>query len=85
MPEKKAMASDTDAITAWAARVKAEHEQTDRVRTDDPNADTWKKLAHRFTPADRPKAYQDATLLAVMKYVRPEDSRCHWQKIAAEL
>ena len=74
MPEKKSMASNAGAIAEWAAMVNAEHEQTDRVRTDDPNADSWKNLAHRFTPAERSKAYQDATLLAVMKFVRPEDT-----------
>ena len=68
------MASSKDAIANWASRVSAEHRQADRVRTDDPGADSWQKLAHRFVPAERAQAFKDETLLAVMKFVRPEDT-----------
>lgn len=67
-------AKSGDAIADWAATVRAEHEQADRVRTDDPGADRWKNLAHRFAPAQREQALQDETLRAVMKFVRPEDT-----------
>ncbi len=58
----------------WAKTVRAEHEQTDRVRSDNPDADHWKKLAHRFAPATRDRAFQDETFQAIKKYVRPDDT-----------
>ena len=62
------------ASTTWADTVRREHEQADRFRTDDPSADHWKKLAHRFTPASREKAFEDETVQAVLKYAKPDDS-----------
>lgn len=62
------------AIEKWATTVREEHAQADRVRSDDPNADHWRKLAHRFTPATREKALQDETLIAISKFVRQTDT-----------
>lgn len=61
-------------IARWAETVRTEHEQADRVRSDDPNADHWKKLAHRFAPATREKAFQDETFIAVSKFVKETDT-----------
>ncbi len=74
MPDNQLMASSRDAIARWAKTVRTEHEQADCVRSDDPGVDSWKKLAHRFVPADRAQAFQDETLIAVMKFVRPDDT-----------
>lgn len=73
------MDSETDPTTTnvasrWAEIVSAEHEQADRVRSDDPSADHWKKLAHRFAPATREKAFQDETFIAVSRFVRESDT-----------
>ncbi len=65
---------DLSAIKRWAATVRTEHEQADRFRSDDPNADHWKKLAHRFAPTTREKAFQDETYAAVLQYVSEKDS-----------
>ncbi len=62
------------AIENWAETVRKEHEQADSVRTDEPNTDHWKKLAHRFAPANREQAFQDETFVAVSKYVKTDDS-----------
>lgn len=61
-------------FTQWAETVRTEHEQADRVRSDDPNADHWKKLAHRFAAATREKALQDETFIAVSKFVKETDT-----------
>jgi 2-polyprenyl-3-methyl-5-hydroxy-6-metoxy-1,4-benzoquinol methylase len=75
MRENNPMANNNSAaISSWATKVTTEHEQADRVRTDDPDADSWKKLAHRFVPADRAQAFKDETLIAVLNYIRPQDT-----------
>ena len=74
MPELDSTASDGNTIARWAATVKAEHEQADRVRTDQPDSDSWQKLAHRFAPAKRAQALQDETFIALKKFVRSDDT-----------
>ncbi len=62
------------AIARWAETVRTEHEQADRIRSDEPSSDHWKKLAHRFAPATREKAFQDETFVGVSRYVRETDT-----------
>lgn len=72
--ESRSNLEGKSSTTRWAETVRTEHEQADRVRSDDPNADHWKKLAHRFAPATRDKAYQDETFIAVSSYVKETDT-----------
>jgi 2-polyprenyl-3-methyl-5-hydroxy-6-metoxy-1,4-benzoquinol methylase len=74
MPDNNGSTDNGDAISSWSTQVIEEHAQADRVRSDDPNADNWKKLAHRFAPAERKQALQDESLIAVLKYIRPADT-----------
>ncbi|MDA0676380.1 MAG: class I SAM-dependent methyltransferase [Chloroflexi bacterium] len=62
------------AIDSWKQTVIAEHAQADAFRSDTPGGDHWNKLAHRFAPVDRESAFEDETLKAVLKYVRPSDT-----------
>ena len=64
----------TQAGQAWAARVAAEHEQADRVRSDDPGRDFWRGLAHRFVAGSREEAYRDETLVALLPIVKGDDT-----------
>ncbi len=73
MSSKTDLAS-TSAAKRWAETVRAEHDQADRVRSDDPNTDHWKKLAHRFEPATREKAFNDETFVAISKFVNASDT-----------
>lgn len=67
-------AEQETAVARWARTVVDEHAQADRVRSDDPSADHWKKLAHRFEPATREKALQDETFQAVRRFARKTDT-----------
>ena len=58
----------------WAETVRLEHEQSNRVRTDDPQVDYWRGLAHRFAPASRDDAYGDDTVKALLTMIRQTDT-----------
>lgn len=51
-----------------------EHSQADRVRADDPEADHWRGLAHRFAPSRREDAFQDETLKAILPLIQETDT-----------
>ncbi len=61
------------ASKVWGETVRSEHAQADRVRSDDPSADHWRSLAHRFKPMSRESAVQDESYIAVSRYVRESD------------
>ena len=62
------------AIEKWAVTVRAEHEQSDRFRSAEPTDDHWHKIAHRFAPATREKAFSDETFVAVSRFVGENDT-----------
>lgn len=64
----------SDATRKWTETVLAEHAQSDRVRSGNPQADHWRGLAHRFAPASRDDAYRDGTLKALLRVVRSDDT-----------
>ena len=64
----------TAAAKKWAETVLAEHAQADRVRSDSPQGDFWRTLAHRFAPAKREEAFKDDTVQALLRIVTPTDT-----------
>jgi SAM-dependent methyltransferase len=64
----------TAAGKKWTETVLAEHAQADRVRTDAPQGDHWRGLAHRFAPPSREEAHRDDTLKALLRIVRRTDT-----------
>jgi SAM-dependent methyltransferase len=62
------------AARAWAERVRAEHEQAERVRHGAAESDYWRQFSHRFVPSKDGDGGRDGTVDALLAIVRPEDS-----------
>lgn len=62
------------AAQAWAERVRAEHEQAERVRGLKNDSDYWQPFAHRFTPQREGEGGRDPSVDALLELVHPGDT-----------
>ncbi|MEX0761388.1 MAG: methyltransferase domain-containing protein [Dehalococcoidia bacterium] len=68
------MAPVTNGGRAWAEMVRAEHAQSDHVRSLTPQDDFWRGHSARFKPTPKEDARRDDTVEALIEVIRQDDS-----------